>query len=61
MTRNIFLIDSSFDPISLTPKEFFVIRADADARGLTPAQHVKDVAAEYAARSRRIIVDFPAQ
>jgi len=59
MTRNIFLFDPSLGPVDFTAKEFFVIRAHADTSGLTVAGHLKDVVAEYAARSKGIIVDFP--
>jgi hypothetical protein len=59
MTRNIFLIDPSLGAVDFTAKEFCVIRALADARGLTVAGHLKDVVAEYAARRKGIIVDFP--
>jgi hypothetical protein len=61
MTRNIFLIDPSFGAVDFTAKEFFVIRAQADARGLTVAGLVKEAMADYAARSKGIIVDFPTQ
>ena len=59
MTRNIFLIDPSLGAVDLTAKEFFVMRALADARGLTVAGHLKDVVAEHVARSRGVIIDFP--
>jgi hypothetical protein len=69
--RKIFLIDPSFrranschhldrcGAVDFTVEEFFVIRAQADTRRLTVAQHLKDVAICFVARRKGVIIDFP--
>ena len=60
-SRNIIIIDFSSAAFTdeYSHKEFAMVLADANARGITVAEAFKDAAIENVARRKGIIVDFP--
>ena len=61
-SRNIIVTDFlGFPAVEFTPAEYLMIRVDADARGISVIESIKDCAREFAARRKGIIVDFPTE